>query len=155
MKRRSVVALVATMILAVAVPAVVQAEDFSVPGAKASFESVLTKRANGNEGRLLVRYRCKAGDGVWVSAKQTASGRRDNALMREGSSEVAATWLDSHRNAFVCDGTSRKVAFKIDKLEPGKKGALKPGKAWVQFCIVTEQGEGGLILSKSDWLTVR
>jgi hypothetical protein len=50
---------------------------------------------------------------------------------------------------------SRKktAKFTIDKVEPGSKGKLKKGRAWVQFCVT--QGEETLILSKSGRVKVK
>jgi len=41
----------------------------------------------------------------------------------------------------------------IDMVEPGSKGKLKKGRAWVQFCVT--QGEETLILSKSGRVKVK
>jgi hypothetical protein len=77
---------------------------------------------------------------------------KDKALKEEGSSEVAATWLQSHRNKFTCDGKSRTAKFTIDLVQDGSKGKLVEGEAWVQFCVTAGKD---LILSKTGWVTVR
>jgi hypothetical protein len=41
----------------------------------------------------------------------------------------------------------------VPQVEPGSKGKLKKGRAWVQFCVT--QGEETLILSKSGWVKVK
>jgi hypothetical protein len=79
--------------------------------------------------------------------------RRDQPGAEEGgASKIAHTWLQSHRNEYVCDGTSHTATFKIDPVEPGSKGRLKPGKAWVQFCVT--KGKKDLVLSASGWVKV-
>jgi hypothetical protein len=95
---------------------------------------------------------CNAGQALWVSAKQSASGRKDRRLPKEGSSKVASAWWQSHRNAFVCDTQPHTARFSIDKVEKGSKGKLKDGTAWVQFCVTNGDD---LVLSGSDWVKVR
>ncbi|MEA2419987.1 MAG: hypothetical protein QOE60_2193 [Thermoleophilaceae bacterium] len=102
---------------------------------------------------LKVRYRCASGEALWVSAKQVASTKKDTRLKKEGSSKTAAAWWQSHRNKFVCNGKNHTATFSIDKVEPGSKGKLEDGKAWVQFCVT--QGKQTLILSKSGWVGVK
>jgi hypothetical protein len=120
--------------------------------ARAKFESKISTQKHGKKATLKVRYRCGSGESLWVSAKQTASGKKDKALKDEGSSEVAATWLQSHRNKFECDGKAHEARFTIDRVEDGSKGKLVKGEAWVQFCVVDGRD---LILSKSGWVGVR
>ena len=137
----------------VAVPVAASAQQSgSDPTARASFQGEIETSANGTQGTLRVRYRCSAGDTLWISAKQTANGKPSGALKLEGSSQVAASWLQSHRNPITCDGRKHTSDFTIDELEPGSKGALVEGKAWVQFCITA--GEQDLTLSKSGWVRV-
>ena len=124
----------------------------SDPHAKAKFVSKIKPQAGGDKATLKASYRCSEGEALWVSAKQTATGEKDKALKDEGSSEVAASWLQSHRNKFTCDGKKRTAKFAIDLKERGSKGALVEGEAWVQFCVVSGDD---LILSKSGWVTVR
>jgi hypothetical protein len=133
-----------------ALPGAAGAQEPIDPNAEATFLGSIDARPA--SAKLRVRYTCAAGEGLWVSAKQSRSGRRDRRLTREGSSEVAASWLQSHRNRFVCDGTSHTATFTIDKVERGSKGRLRRGRAWVQFCVTTEQG---LVLSKAGWVRVR
>ena len=91
----------------------------------------------GHQAVLTVRYSCASGDHLWVSLKQSRSGRRDRAIKKEGSGagHVSATWLDSHRELAVCDGRKRTAQFYVDQLEPGKYGHLRRGVAWLQFCV--------------------
>jgi hypothetical protein len=104
---------------------------------------------DGTTATLRVRYRCNAGDHLWVSVKESATGKKDWALRREGSSELAATWLQSHRNTWTCDGTKRTETFNVDAVEPGSKGALVHGRAYVQFCLT--QGEGEIVIYETGF----
>ena len=71
---------------------------------------------------------------LWISAKQLANGKKSAKLTKEGSSQIAKTWLQSHRNPITCDG-----------------------KAYIQFCVTIpgEGDEGELTLSKSGFVSVR
>ena len=145
------VAAVALATTAVTTSATAQNAD---PNAKATFVSSI--KAGAKKATLRVRYRCAEGEALWVSAKQVKSGKRDKRLTKEGSSKVAKAWWQSHRNPFVCNGSSHTARFTIDKVEPGSKGKLKKGRAWVQFCVTKGEGDAGaLILSKSGWVKVR
>ena len=121
------------------------------PNASATFRSQLV-RVDRSTAVLKVTYQCSHGTTLWISAKQLASGKRSAVLAKEGSSQVAKTWLQSHRNPITCDGQEHSAVFTVDKVEPGSKGALKKGKAWLQFCIT--EGET-LTLSKSAWVNVK
>src|SRR3954452_3334433 len=101
---------------------------------------------------LKVRYTCKSGTTLWISLKQSKKADKAKALTKEGSSKVAAAWLQSHRNPVTCDGQKHTAEFTVDKVEPGSKGTLKKGKAWLQFCVT--EGES-LTLSKSAWVNVK
>lgn len=93
---------------------------------------------------VTLRYICQTGTEVWfwVSAKQAASARPDPALQQEGSSQVAAAWLQSHPLAEVtCDGRWRTDTFEINT-DPdpylngwGGHGELTKGQVWVQICL--------------------
>jgi hypothetical protein len=135
--------------LAAVVPVAAQAQG-SDPNGKAVFLGAI--KADGSKATLRVRYQCAEGGALWVSAKQSKSGAVDKRLSKEGSSKIAAGWLESHRNAFVCNGKSHAATFAIDTVEKGSKGTLKPGMAWVQFCVT--KGQEDLILSKSGWVKV-
>jgi hypothetical protein len=101
---------------------------------------------------LRVRYTCKSGTTLWISLKQSKKADKAKALTKEGSSKAAAAWLQSHRNPITCDGQEHSAVFTVDKVEPGSKGTLKKGKAWLQFCIT--EGET-LTVSKSAWVNVK
>jgi hypothetical protein len=149
--RTSLVTALAVGLTIAAVPAVAGAQQGSDPHARAVFLGKIER--TGSTATLKVRYRCATGEALWVSAKQVASRRRDPALKKEGSSKVAAAWWQSHRNPFVCNGAFHTARVTIDKVEPGSKGRLKKGRAWVQFCVT--KGEQDLILSRSGWVGVR
>jgi hypothetical protein len=140
---------VALAVTLVPVAALAQNAD---PNAKATFVSHIKIAKSHKKATVHVRYRCASGEALWVSAKQTKSGEKDPALKKEGSSKVASAWWQSHRNKFVCNGKYHSAKFTIDKVEPGSKGKLRKGKAWVQFCVT--EGEETLILSKSGWVKV-
>ena len=94
------------------------------PTASAKFTSKLV-RVDRSTAVLKVKYQCSKGTVLWISAKQLANGKKSAKLTKEGSSQVAKTWLQSHRNPIVCDGASHDTVFTLDKVEPGSKGRLK------------------------------
>ena len=108
------------------------------PTASAKFKSKLV-RVDRSTAVLKVKYQCAKGSVLWISAKQLANGKAKKSLTKEGSSQVAKTWLQSHRNPITCDGASHTQVFTLDKVEPGSKGRLKAkgkhnaGKAYIQF----------------------
>jgi hypothetical protein len=128
----------------------------SDPAARAVFVGPI--KVSGTKATLTVRYRCSpvAGAHIWVSAKETRSGVSATKLMKEGSSKTASAWWDSHRNRISCNGAFHTSSFTIDKVEKGKKGTLRGGTAWVQFCITTGTTEANtkLLLSHSRWVRV-
>ena len=148
MKIRLVLLAIAAVAMATAVSVASAA-----PSSDATFKSALKRSDHGKKATMKVRYNCAKGDTLWISAKQTKAGKRDKALKAEGSSAVARTWLLSHRNPIVCDGTDQTSRFKVDKVEQGSKGHLVKGQAWVQFCITFNEKK--LTLSKSGWVRVR
>jgi hypothetical protein len=150
--KRPLIALAAIAAVAAIAPLAAQAQGQSDPAAKADFIGSI--KAGKKKATLKVTYNCKAGQTLWVSAKQSASGKKDKNLPKEGSSKKASAWWQSHRNKFVCDEaeTSHTGTFTIDKVEKGSKGTLKDGTAWVQFCVT--QGDSDLVLSASGWLPV-
>jgi hypothetical protein len=106
-------------------------------------------------GYVLAQYRCTVKDAandpahLWVSVKQSDSGKKDPAIAQEGSggAKVAARWSDSHRNPVTCDGKTHTSRFTVDQVEgkAGVYGTLVKGKAWVQFCLfddTTPKGDG-------------
>jgi hypothetical protein len=124
---------------------------------------------DGDTATLRARYVCEASDHLWISAKQTADGRKDPALLQEGSSGAATNWMDSNvwgefgpvsdPGAFRCDGRSHTGTFTIATASApwGSWGALETGKAWVQFCLaeMTEEGEEGEAVTGARWVQVR
>ena len=141
---------------------VAQAQEGTDPTASAKFTSKLV-RVDKSTAVLKVKYQCSKGTVLWISAKQLANGKKSDKLTKEGSSQIAKTWLQSHRNPITCDGASHNTVFTLDKVEPGSKGRLKAkgkknaGKAYIQFCVTLpgEGNEGELTLSKSGWVSVR
>ena len=103
------------------------------------------------DGTATVRaaYRCSEGQHLWVSAKQSADGRKDPRLEGEGSSALSAAWLQSHPTQFTCNGRWQVGAFRIDTAEQGF-GKFKRGLAWVQFCLIGEN----VFISENRWALV-
>jgi hypothetical protein len=161
MKLKHALPVVAVALTAAGVP-VAQAQTGTDPTASARFTSKLV-RVDRSTAVLKVTYQCSRGTTLWISAKQLANGKRSSVLTKEGSSQVAKTWLQSHRNPITCDGKSQTGVFTLDKVEPGSKGKLKAkgrknaGKAYIQFCVTApgEGQEGELTLSKSGFVSVR
>jgi hypothetical protein len=151
MKRIYLLPVLAATFAATALPAVAQAQQPSDPAAKAQFLGKI--KATGNKATLKVTYNCDHGQTLWISAKQSANAKKDARLQKEGSSKVAKTWFQSHRNKITCDGAKHTASFTLDKVEPGSKGKLKKGVAYVQFCVTA--GETDLVLSSSGWVGVR
>lgn len=120
------------------------------PTMNASIGSYIT-RPGAQAGNVTARYACEEGVHLWVSAKQAPGGRYDPRLEQEGSSQYAATWLQSHPSNFTCDGTARTQTFQVNTLEYGF-GSLVRGVAYVQFCLVSDQGE--LLISETRWVAV-
>src|SRR3954451_18597319 len=94
----------------------------------------------GRTARIHVRYACTVGTHLWVSAKQSASGAVDPKIAEDGSGfgGTAAAWWQSHRGSFTCDGRRHVQWFTVDTVEPGSRGQLRRGSAWVQFCLTTD-----------------
>ena len=152
MKTRTLAATVAALATCAA-PVAAQAQEPTKaidPTAKATFVGKI--KSKGGTAKLRVRYTCSTGQTLWISAKQTRDGRRDARLTEHGSSAIAASWLQSHRNPIVCDGTRRTTSFTMDEVEPGSKGRLRRGTAYVQFCVTAEDA---LTYSKNAWVKVR
>ena len=100
---------------------------------------------------VTARYICEGGEGahVWVSVKQAASRRPEQALTAEGSSAVSAAWSQSHANTVTCDGRWHVGTFVVNHQEYGW-GELQQGQAWVQFCVIPPGGDpaaGGITWS--------
>ena len=120
------------------------------PTMNATIGSYIVRTGTG-AANLSARYACEEGVHLWVSAKQAADSRYDPRLEQEGSSQYSAAWLQSHPQNFTCDGTARTQSFRIDTLEQGF-GSLVRGVAYVQFCLVSAQGE--LLISETRWVAV-
>ena len=125
----------------------------AAPAGKSQAEILGPVRTN-DDGTATVkaRYICPDGFHLWVSAKQSEDGRPDQRLREEGSSQIAAAWLQSHPSPeqFTCDGEWHTDRFVIDTEEQGF-GELQDGQAWVQFCLIGENA----FISKSRWVAVR
>src|SRR4051794_35534928 len=100
--KRSIVAAVAALALGLTPVAAVAAEQAATPPAKTAKPLGKVKRHGKKTATLKVRYSCKTGTTLWVSLKQSKSGKKDPALKKESSSKVAAAWLQSHRNPVKC-----------------------------------------------------
>jgi hypothetical protein len=125
----------------------------AAPAGKSQAEIIGPVRTHGDgTASVKAHYICPEGFHLWVSAKQSADGRPDQRLREEGSSEIAAAWLQSHPSPgqFTCDGEWHTDSFVIDTEEQGF-GELQDGQAWVQFCLVGEN----TFISKSRWVAVR
>jgi hypothetical protein len=142
--------------MAVTPVAAVAQEQSATPPAKTAKAVGKVARDGKKAATLKVKYSCKSGETLWISLKQSASGKKDPALKKEGSSAAAAAWLQSHRNKIKCDGKSHTKKFTVDKVEPGSKGKLKKGQAWLQFCVTTGEGDSAaLTVSVSGWVPVK
>ena len=150
---RTIAAVAGALTLAVAPVAAIAQEQGAptTPPAKTAKAVSDVTRHGKKSATLKVKYSCKTGSTLWISLKQMKSGKKDNALKKEGSSAAAAAWLESHRNKITCDGTKRTTKFTVDKVEQGSKGTLKKGYAWLQFCVT--QGDN-LTVSVSGWVKV-
>jgi hypothetical protein len=157
--RSKQIAAAAVAALAVAVAPVGAGAQDAAPAESGA--TVVSKKVNrnkaGTKATLKVKYTCSQSTHLWVSLKQSKNGKKDPALKAEGSSQAAATWLDSHRNKFTCDGKPHTQRFSVDKVEPGKKGKLRKGYAWLQFCLTygdTEENSG-IEVYKLGWVKVK
>jgi hypothetical protein len=145
-KFRSVAALAATA--AVAAPVAATA---ATKPAKTAEPIGHVDRTSKSTAKLKVSYSCKSGTTLWISLKQTKSGHKSKRLKREGSSRSASAWWQSHRNRIKCNGEEHTKRFKLDKVEPGSKGRLKEGWAWLQFCVTKGNK---LTVSVAEWVRV-
>jgi hypothetical protein len=150
--KQTIGAVVAGCALAVAPVAAFAQEQGGPPPAKTAKPLGSVKRVSKKAATLKVKYSCKTGSVLWISLKQAKGGKKNKALKAEGSSKVSAAWLQSHRNKITCDGKSHTKKFKVDKVEPGSKGKLVKGNAWLQFCVT--QGDT-LTVSVAKWVPVK
>jgi hypothetical protein len=117
----------------------------------------------GDHATLRVKYACAPGtaDHLWFSIKQSANGKKDAAISGPGSGfgGQAPTWFQSHRGYFRCDGKKHTGRFTADLTEPGSRGNLRKGVAWVQFCLTKadapEGDPSGLVVIRQQWWKVR
>ena len=133
----TIAASAATLALVGAAPASAQ-ESFTVGDA----DVIGPVHVRGDIARVHARYPCDVGDHIWVSAKQGDARAIDPVVSAEGFGfgSTAGAWWQSHRGAFTCDAKRHTAWFTIDTVEPGSRGTLKRGWAWVQFCLTTEEG---------------
>src|SRR4051794_28258978 len=104
MKLTRILSLLTVTAAVAALPAAAQAQQPSDPAAKATFVGKIKRSAG--KATLKVTYNCNHGETLWISAKQSANGKKDARLAKEGSSKTAKTWYQSHRNKITCDGAS-------------------------------------------------
>lgn len=136
MKRTMVV--LATLLTAAAV--LTAAPTMAAPAGKLDVQVIGNVEIDSSDptvATVRARYICEGGDGahVWMSVKQAESRLPEQWLTEEGSGAQTAAWSHSHRDAVVCDGKWHVAIFTVDQLEWGW-GELKPGQAWVQFCVI-------------------
>src|SRR5215210_5018664 len=141
MRSKHIAVTAATAVAVAVTPLAAGAADAPAPTPGAKVLSKVNRNKKGTKGTLKVRYNCSQSTHLWVSLKQTKNGKKDDALKAEGSSQAAASWLDSHRNPFTCDGKAHTQRFVVDKKEPGKKGKLRKGYAYLQFCLTYGETE--------------
>ncbi|MEA2125135.1 MAG: hypothetical protein QOI80_1917, partial [Solirubrobacteraceae bacterium] len=68
MKRTRSLSHLAVAALLLALPVTALAKDYAVAGATATFIGKLKRSKHGTRASLTVRYRCRSGEVVWVSA---------------------------------------------------------------------------------------
>ncbi|HLM50870.1 MAG TPA: hypothetical protein VK279_10010 [Solirubrobacteraceae bacterium] len=136
---KHVLALAAAVAIALVGAASASADDSFTVGDAAILGPV---HVRGDVAQVHARYSCDVGNHIWVSAKQSGTGEIDPAISAEGSGfgGEAAAWWQSHRGSFTCDGKRHVAWFDVDTVEPGSRGELQKGWAWVQFCVTTDEG---------------
>ncbi len=119
------------------------------PFANASVRNYIVRNDDGTAS-VRATYICPEGFHLWVSAKQSSTGRYDGRLEEEGSSQVAGAWFESHPTDFTCDGTRHTQTFTITNEEQGfGTAAAKPGLgAVLPHREIT-------FISESVWVAVR
>ncbi len=148
MKRRALAFAAALSVLMPLAVLAVAGRASADPFANASVRSYIVRNGDGTA-TVRATYICPEGFHLWVSAKQSSSGRYDARLEEEGSSQVAGAWFESHPTDFTCDGTRHTQSFTITNDEQGF-GTLRRGVAWVQFCLIGEE----TFISESRWVAV-
>jgi hypothetical protein len=132
----------------------------AAPTAKSQAQVLGPVELNGDgTATVRARYICQESDHLWVSAKQVADLRPDARLAQEGSSALASGWMQSHPDpsTFTCDGRWHTGAFEIETANFGPGATwdeLKPGQAFVQFCLLTLETENEFIYD-TRWIAVR
>lgn len=125
------------------------------------FDGVVHDR--GDHATLNVQYTCAPGtaDHLWFSIKQSADGSYNPDTSGEGSGfgGKAATWYQSHRGSFTCDNKKHTAHYTADLIEPGSRGDLVKGVAYVQFCLTNsalpQDDPNGLVVIRQQWVKVR
>jgi hypothetical protein len=153
MRRLIVLAAVAATALVVAVPASAQENSFTF-GDAAVLGPV---HVRGDVAKVHARYSCEAGDHIWVSVKQGATGAVDPDVSADGSGfgGAASAWWQSHGGSFTCDGKRHVAWFTVDTAEPGSRGQLRSGWGWVQFCITNGEDLSAVRMQWSRIVTNR
>jgi hypothetical protein len=130
----------------------------AAPKPSAEILGTVIAAPGGETATVRARYTCYETTHLWVSAKQMNDGERDAALLQEGSSEYADTWLQQHPETLDCDGRNHVQSFTIDKTEFSPwfggyvgKGSLREGQAFVQFCMTSENA----FVYPNRWVEVR
>lgn len=133
-------AIVGVIALCTVLSGAAQAQPTSIHSKGAHAEELGTVKIDPSDPRVAYvtgRYSCPAGEAhLWVSVKQMADARPDPALKQEGSSAIAAAWLERHPDPseFSCDGTWHRGTWQIDSFSEYGFGALVPGQVYAQFC---------------------
>jgi hypothetical protein len=143
---------------ALASAAALPASALAAPKPSAEILGTVVAAPGGETATVTARYTCYEPTHLWVSAKQMADGQRDPALLAEGSSEYADSWLQQHPETLTCDGRNHVQSFTIDKTEFSPwlgglvgKGTLRKGQAFVQFCMTSENA----FVYPNRWAEVR
>jgi hypothetical protein len=118
--------------------------------APTTFGQVLSVKIDKSDPTLLhmrLLYRCTTeshqSPHSFISAKQVGSGRADQALRQEGSSQLAiesgGAWAMSHHSDLNCDGKVHVGVYDADQIETASFGVpvrdFKKGFVYTQFCI--------------------
>jgi hypothetical protein len=155
-KRVFALALAAAVIGVIATASVALADPTSSHSGGANANQIGVVRIDPNNpmaAYVTGNYNCPAGAQahLFVSVKQVATGKPDNRLKEDGSSQYTSAWLETHPapDTFTCDGTWHRGTWRItdDPLDPsygpfdyGFGGPLIPGTVYVQFCWDDDSG---------------
>ena len=106
---------------------------------------------NMSSAAVLAKYRCWGGDTgthLWVSLKQgpkISAMTPEELVNAEGTSALARNYYDSHpgddpgTTGIHCNGEWQVQRFTVHK----QKGQLRPGRAWLQFCLFDSTADSG------------